>query len=280
MRTRQSRQYLLLLTLWFTGAGNGWSQESRPVETVDQELQAAVLIETAVLAKGASAQDLLKLGKIFKDLASKHPRSVEVRNRRAEFLWTIGEKDQAEEEWKVAERLDPANATVLNHLGNFALDTGAVRQSANYYERAVKAAPEQAIYHFNLANVLLMFRKELLNPEQKTAEAVSAEALRQYAEAARLAPANEEYLRGYGETFFLIPNPDWHAALLAWTNIMEVTAHKDLALSNLARIHLTLGDKEQARACLEKIEGSEFARIKAQLKLQIEQKPDSQPSKN
>ena len=64
--------------------------------------------------------------------------------------------------------------------------------------------------------------------------------------------------------------PDWRTALRAWQHFYDITPQKDFALLNLARVHMKLGNKEEARTSLSRIQSPEFDRLKTRLGERIE----------
>jgi tetratricopeptide (TPR) repeat protein len=239
-----------------------------PPQTPRQELRAAKLLEAALSVKHASDEEWKKLEHIYAGLEAKYPRSVAIRNGHAEFLWERDEQRRAVETWLAAEKLDPANAVVLDHLGGSFVAAGEVKRGASYFQRAMESAPGNAEYHFDYANVAFMFRHDLHDATHPTSDAVLEEALKQFAEAVRLQPRNAEYARAFAEAFYTAPEPDWQAALAAWQHFYEVSPQKDFALLNVARVQMKLGDKAAARAALEGVQGAEFGRLKARLREQ------------
>jgi len=266
MHTLPLRQlFLAVLCLGFTLSGTG---ADVPKGTAAQDLQALQLLEASVRGRGATEPELEKLGTLLDGLVAKYPLDASVRNARAEFFWDRDEQAKAKGDWLDAERLDPRNPVVLNHLGGCLLEEGAAQPSAEYFTRAVLASPKTAAYHFNLANVQFMFRKQLPTAAEPRPDEMLQSALGHYAEAAKLAPLSEEYLRGLAEAFLIQPTPDWQSALGAWERLERIAAHKDFALANLARIHLKLGEKEKALECLAKIESPEFTKMKEKLSVE------------
>lgn len=227
-------------------------------------------MEEALYARKAGPEEMRKMERIYADLVAKYPKDAMVKNVQAEFFWNIGDRARAVEGWLAAEKLDPANATVLDHLGGSFLGAGDAKKAAGYYARATASAPGNAAYHFNYANVAYLFRHELLDASHPDAAAVLRHALTHFAEASRLQPLNPEYSRAYAETFYTLPDPDWPTALLAWQHFYEITPGKDFALINLARVHIKLGHKAEARESLSKVQGQEFDRVKARLQEGIE----------
>jgi tetratricopeptide (TPR) repeat protein len=239
-------------------------------QPAQDELRAAKLLETELLARQAGAGEWQKLDRIYADLDAKYPHDVSVRNGHAEFLWSIGERQRAVDVWLAAEKIDPANAIVLDHLGGSYLDAGDAKKADGFYARAVASAPDDAAGHFSLANVRFLFRHELLDAAHPSDEAVMLDALAHFAEAARLQPLDPEYARAYAETFYSVPTPDWRTALAAWQHFYDISPQKDFALLNLARVHMKLGNKPEARTSLSRIQSREFDQLKARLGERIE----------
>ncbi len=240
-----------------------------PAEKVATRLEAARVMEATLTTRGAGAGERQKLDTIYADLAAEFPAEARVRNAHAESLWRRNERARAMAQWELAEKLDPKNAVVLDHLADAWLAEGDVRRSAAFAARAVTSAPGNAAYHFALANIVFLFRHELTDASNPDSEAVLRRALTHFAEASRLAPSNSEYARAYAETFYSLPKPDWQTALAAWNHFLELTTEKDFAFVNLARIQLRLGKKRAAMECLEKIQAPEYKNVKHRLEAQI-----------
>ena len=267
---RQRQLPVLALALLLALAVARGFAEAPAGPAAPEDLRAAKLLETALFARHAGAEDWRKLEKIYADLGAKHPRDAAVKNGHAEFLWNSGEQARAMEMWEAAAALEPKNAVVLDHLGDGWLAAGEAKKAAAFYARTVESAPRNAAYRFTLANVTFLFRHELRDAAQPDEAAVLGHALALFAEASRLEPLNTEYARGYAETFYSLPQPDWEAALAAWRHFAEISPRKDFAQANLARVHLKLGQKDAARECLDKVQGPDFQRLKARLSERIE----------
>ena len=230
--------------------------------------------ETALRLRSASGAEWRELGGTFAALAEKNPGDCSVRNGYGEFLWSRDERERAAAEWRAAEKIEPANVIVLNHLGEAQLAASDPRGAMHYFQRATVAAPADALSHFNLANLVFIFRRDVTASD----DAGFALALTHFAEASRLAPKNAEFARAYAETFYSMPTPDWPTAIGAWRHFMEISPRKDFAWANLARIHLNLRQKPEAMGCLKMIDGKEFDRLKERLTIRIRALPDPGPA--
>ncbi len=262
----------LLLGLHVHGVEPAAAPSASPAPTAQEELHAATLLEAALFAREAREEEFHKLDGVFAGLEKKYPGDAAIKNAHAEFLWSIEEPQRAMETWLAAEKLDPDNATVLDHLGGSYLAAGNVKKATGYYQRAVGSAPGDAAAHFSYANVLFIFRHELLDGAHPDARAVLTKALEEFSEAARLQPNDANYARAFAETFYTIDSPDWQAALGAWEHFYTVTSQKDFALLNLARVHMKLGQKAEAREKLGLIHDPAYSHLKAQLNQRLDEK--------
>jgi len=224
----------------------------------------------ALFARQAGPEEMQKMQQVFADLDAKYPRDAAIRNAHAEFLWETGDRNRAVKTWREAEKIDPNNGAVLDHLGGSAVADGEIQQAAEYYARAIHSTPDNADYHFRYANVVFLFRHDLHDTTHPDSDSRIAEALHHFAEAVRLQPLNAEYARAFAETFYSVPQPDWHTALQAWQHLYDISTEKDFALVNIARVHMKLGNKPEARAALARVQDPKFTRMKGRLSERIE----------
>lgn len=271
MRVLRYRQlFIPLFAVAFQSMALLGEEPATAVSEAMRELQAAKLLQTTLSVRGASEEEWAKLDEIYAGLAKRYPREPAMLHARAEMLWERGEQDRAERLWRDALALDPKNAVLLHQLGVCALAEGKAQEAAAFYQQAVTESPETALYHFNLANVLYLFRHELLDARHADAEAVIGSAMEHYATASRLAPQNAEYSKAYAETFFGLAKPDWNIAAEAWKQYIGIAANKDFGYANLARVFLKAGKKPEAREALNQMTTAEFAPLKKRLAERIE----------
>jgi len=239
-------------------------------DTARGELHAAQLMAASLFIRQAGKEEMQKMDGVFAELEVKYPQDAAIVNGHAEFLWSTEDRDRAVEKWRAAEKLDPNFAPALDHLGDVAFGLGEVKKAADYYARAVRIAPDNAAYHFGYANVVFLFRHDLHDATHADSDSLLDESLKHFAEASRLDPLNTNYARAFAETYYAIPKPDWSEALKAWRHLYDISPTKDFALLNLARVHMKLGNKPEARASLGEIQDPKFDRAKARLKGRIE----------
>lgn len=242
------------------------------------ELDALRLSDAAVAllppARAAEAADAeRRLGELFRGLAARYPREAAVRRAAGDHFWRTGETGPAVAEWEAAQGLDPDDADVASALGSARLREGQVRRACEQFQRAVAARPGVARHHFDLGNVLYLFRHGLVGLPSVPDEAAALRgALAEFRQARDLAAGNAEYARAYAETFYGVPEPDWREALDAWERVRALSGEApDFALSHLARVSLRLGRPDDAERFLESIHNPQFAGLQAKLRRQAEE---------
>lgn len=266
MRDVRNRQQPLLATAILWAAALSYAGPPESGDPAIRDLRALQIHAATLSGRSAGAEEWKELEAGYASLVRRHPKNVAIRDARAKFLWDRNDRDGAVREWNVALRLEPKNPAILGQLGGASLANGEPREAMRYYLRAVEAEPGDAHIHFSIANIAWLFRHDVVRTEKEG----FALALKHFAEAHRLAPMNPEYARGYAETFYFLPHPDWKTALEVWTAYLKLMPEKDFALLNLARVHLNLGDAASARACLAQVTNSANERLKLRLEARIQ----------
>jgi tetratricopeptide (TPR) repeat protein len=215
-------------------------------------------------------EEVEQVAAAYAKLREKHPGSVAVANAYAGFLWSVRRWDEAMAQWQEAERLDPNNAEAAHELGSCHLELGNARKATEYFQKATELAPTHPRYRFDLAKACHLFRHDLIGFIAPTADEIVTLAQKHYGKAAELDPANAHFAKEYAQTFYDVTAPDWDAALSAWKHYATISGNHDFANSNLARVALRLGRKEDALEYLARITNPEFARVKKALTRQAQ----------
>lgn len=212
-------------------------------------------------------EELAKLARDYEALVEKHIDDPRVHVARARFLSSAGMLREAQKEWETAHKLEPSNDETVHQLAECALALKDIKTALRWLEHAVELRPASALYHFNLGNAYFLFRSDASRVRGKSQSSILTEALEHLQTATELAPQNPEFARGYAETFYGMPNPDWESALRAWQHYAEASGDKEFASANLARIRLKLGQFAKAREALEPLEDN--SRVKELLESKI-----------
>jgi tetratricopeptide (TPR) repeat protein len=279
-----SRLRLLFLLGGAAFAAAGQSPASSPPPwkadlAAAQVLQAAATLAAAKDPAAAKAQQD-RLAQLYRELAAKYPGEAAVQQAAGDFFDAPGHRDLAVPYWQRAQSLDPEDAAAAQGLASAALDRGDVHEARSQFQRAVDARPGEALYHFDLANVLYLFRHDLADPPGAAgSEALMVSSLAQFRMAADLAPRDASLAQAYAETFYTLAKPNWADALSAWEKVRLLDApNTDFANGHLARVSLRLGLPDEADKYLDAIHDPGFAGLKANLHAQAEKLRRQQPS--
>ena len=255
-----------------------------PLPAWQQELDAASLLEASLLA--APAQDPAeaarrdeRLSGLYQRLADKYPDRAAVQKAWGESASRRGRITEALQAFRRAEILDPGDADTASLLGAADLQMGHTREASAQLQQAVRLAPNDPHTHFALANVLYLFRHDLIAPPLLPDEkAVLAQALGEFRRTTELAPRDLAYAQAYAETFYNVPQPDWEQARTAWKAVLALSGEStDFANSHLARVSLRMKRPADVDAYLSLLHDPAFAGLKANLHAQAAKLPPAAP---
>ena len=275
--------FCLLLLPYLLRAGDAPTAPTPP--PWQGELAAARTLQVSLLlapAQDAAAQEArrARLLKLYGDLATKYPDAAPVQKAAGDDASQLVSLEAAVPYWQRAQVLDPEDPEVADSLGSAYLRAGQVREAEQEYQRAIQGRPDFSAYHTELANVLYLFRKQLVSPPDLPDEqAVLRLALEHFRRAAELSPRDLSLATAYAETFYIFGKPDWTQALAAWQNVLALSgANQDFPNGHLARISLRLQRKADAKAYLAAIQDPAFNVMKNKLLQQADRLPDSPPA--
>jgi tetratricopeptide (TPR) repeat protein len=234
------------------------------------EIRAANRAAEALGNRNISKKERLRIEQIYYQLVRDNPQSAAAHNALAVFLWNSGKPDGAIEHWRTAQRLQPDNGEAADSLGGAYLRMGRVREAAAQFSLAIRCDNGNADYHFDLANVEFVFRHDLAAAWKMDSAELARRALSEYREASRLAPTDRKLAGAYAETFYVMPNPDWKEAQVAWQRYLELSTNRSFAYLQLARVSLKQRNKAEALSFLDKIPEPSFSGVKEKLRKQAD----------
>lgn len=123
-----------------------------------------------------------------------------------------------------ANQLDSDLPLVKNQLGNHLAEEGKPLEALNYYLAAVKLAPKEPLYHYQIGTLLTEARDEFLKNPPWTRAMLDQSMQDAFEQASALAPGNIAYAYRFGESFYDLERPEWSAALEWWRTLEEKVA--------------------------------------------------------
>lgn len=178
-----------------------------------------------------------------------------IRNRclwlkfKAKTLLVVGLRAQAHDVFQEILAINPADPLALNSLGYQELSDQRFIQALGYFERALVQTPHNANAHFNVGFVC----EELGRSQQ--AELTFKAALQ----------IDEKLDRAwYGLGLALVRQQRFEEALAAFKRNTELQSMSPFACYQMARVHMELGQPEDALAVMRHLKGFE-PKVAAQL---------------
>lgn len=174
----------------------------------------------------------------------------------AAYGYMLGKVDMRKESVAMllkANQLDSDIPLVKNQLGNFMAEEGKPLQAAPYFLAAIKLAPNEPLYHYQLGTLLVEARDDFLKSGEWTRESLDAAALNAFRRAAELAPDRFEFQYRYAESFYDLAKPDWNEALKLWSALEEKaqsSIERQTMRLHAANILVKLGKRDHAEALL------------------------------
>lgn len=194
----------------------------------------------------------------------------------AAYGYLLGKVDMRKEAATMllkANQYDPDIPLVKNQLGNFMAEEGKPLQAAPYYLAAIKLAPNEPLYHYQLGTLLTEARDEFLKSGEWTRETLDAAMFNAFKRAAELAPERIEFAYRQAESFYDLEKPDWNAALQAWSALEEKAAtaiERQTMRLHAANICVKLGKRDHAQALLKTVDEEKLQGQKQKILRELE----------
>lgn len=201
------------------------------------------------------------LADVFQSIVADNPDQIEARLIYGKFLDFFGDEEGAREQWTEVLKRDPTVAVAHQQLGTYFAEEGDFGRALAYYLTAVERAPEEAVYHFGVGELLHSYRPGFLRETEITGETLERQMLEAFREAARLEPENFVYQFRYGEAFYNVSEPDWEQAYTHWEQLRgrELSPRQQGAVDlHLARVLGEMERFDEARALAREVDQPEF----------------------
>lgn len=219
----------------------------------------------------------------YETFLKQHPESARGYLAYGSFLNDIGDEEAARTAYENSRQLDPKNPAVWNNLANYYGEFSPVTNAFKDYAEAIRLDPGQPVYYQNFATTVYLFRKDAESFYHITEPEVFDKALELYRQALRLDTNNFVLATDYAESYYGIKPLRTNDALAAWTNALK-TAHTDVEREgvelHLARVKISIGHWEEARAELDRVTNSTYTDMKRVLERNLRERSQPTPTTN
>jgi tetratricopeptide (TPR) repeat protein len=172
-----------------------------------------------------------------------------------------------------ANQIDSDIPLVKNQLGNYLAEEGEPVEAANYFISAVRLAPNEPLYHYQLGTLLFEARDSFLKSGQWTRAQIDQNMQDAFKHAAELAPGNVGFAYRYAQSFYELAEPNWDEALKVWGAMEDQAApglEKETLRLHAANISIKQKKFDHVRVLLNTVTDE---RLKAQKQKLLDQLP-------
>ncbi len=250
---------VLLLTIFIVSPVAGKTVAQIRLEEIQEKqkrLIEAYREETNPSDKESLEFRLFALRTEYASLLAKNPENAAVIATYGLYLAQIDQEEDAFKLLLKADSLDPTIPQVKNQLGNYMTEQANFQFALPYYLEAIRLAPKEPLYHYQIGNLLYYFRDEFVEYEILTKENLEDQMFSAFKIAAELAPDNMAYQYRYAEAFYDHPFADLEEALAVWDRIYDRVGDerdKQIILLQQANCHLKLKHLQVATVLLDRV---------------------------
>ena len=262
---------MLPLILW--GQGKTLTQiELEDIQKRQKRLFEAHQKETNPVDQESIEFRIFSIRDEYESLLSKNPDNVPVLVTFGLFLAQIDQREDSLKLLLKADSLEPEHPQVKNQLGNFMTEEASYALALPYYLDAIKLAPKEPLYYYQLGNLLYYFKEEFVNDGMFTSEHLHEQMFDAFKKSAELDRENMAFQYRFAESYYDMPDADMAEALKEWERIEKSATDdtdKQLVRLHQANVHLMLGNKDVVAIILESVTDPNLQENKDRLLEQI-----------
>ena len=217
---------------------------------------------------------LAQVRKDYEDFVRRNPDFARGRLAYGSFLNDIGEEDAASGQYEIASQLDPKNPAAWNNLANYFGEHGPLTNAFIDYARAIELNPAEPVYYQNFATTVYLYRKDAREFFGINEQQVFDKAIALYRKAIQLDPDNFPLATDYAQSYYGIKPMRTNDALVAWTNALQIAgdeAEREGIYIHLARVKISIGRFDEARAQLDAVTNAGYTDLKNRLERSLVQ---------
>jgi tetratricopeptide (TPR) repeat protein len=212
----------------------------------------------------------------YEDFIRRHPDNAQARMAYASFLNDLNDEEGSVVQLLKAHELDRTDPAVWNNLANYYGHRGPPKKAFEYYEKAIELNPREAVYYWNFATTVFLFRKDVKEYYHLTEPQVFDKAMGLYHKALELDPTNFVLATDLALSYYGMKPVPVEPALVAWTNALRIAGNefeRQSVAIHLARIKMYYaGRLEEARAHLNTVTNDRYAELKRRLIRNLEER--------
>jgi len=175
-----------------------------------------------------------------------------------------------------ANQIDKNLPVVKNQLGNYLAEEGHPVEAMNYYLDAIKLAPKEPLYHYQLGTLLTEARSEFIKTGLWTRAQLDKSMQDAFRQATLNAPDDWRYAYRYGLSFYDLEVGEGEAALQFWQafeQTLKPGVEQQTCRLHQAKVLAELRRYDEARVILASVSDPVLAKQKEKLVAELAASP-------
>jgi len=204
----------------------------------------------------------------FAEFRARHPDHATAEALEQAFRADLTADLEAIRRWEEGRAEDSFSAAPWNELAHYLSHNGRIPEAFECFEKSLSLGPEEAVYYFDFATAVLLYRADAARVFKLTEQAVFDKVLILYRRGMRLEPESFVRAAEYAQTFYLITPARRAEGLAAWQHAYSLAtteSDRDEARTHLARYAILAQHHNLARLYLDQISGSRLDTVKESL---------------
>ncbi len=223
--------------------------------------------------KAKVEQRIADVDKAYKNFIDQHPNHARARIAYGSYLNDNHDEPGAVKQWEEAKRIDPKLPAAWNNLANYYGHRGPVTNAFAHYQKAMQLMPNEAVYPWNYATTIYLFRKDAMEFFSISESEVFERSLGLYRLAIKLDPTNFILRSDYANSFYGTKPQRFEEGFTAWKEALGIArddVEREGVQIHLARCKLSIGQYDEAGRHLNLATNRMYADMRDRLRRRIE----------
>lgn len=212
------------------------------------------------------------VGTAFTEFRARHPDHGPAAALEQAFRADLNEDLEAIRRWEEGRAEDSESAAPWNELAHYLSHNGRIAEAFGCFEKSLSLGPSEAVYYFDYATAVLLYRSDAARVFKLTEQAVFDKVLVLYRRGMRLEPVSFARAADYARTFYLITPARRSEGLAAWQHAYSLAtteSDRDEVRTHLARYAITAQHLNLARLYLDQVSDPRLDTVKESLQRRI-----------
>ena len=184
------------------------------------------------------------------------------------LLGKVGMKKEAVVMLLKANKLDPALDEVRNQIAVHLAEDGKPVDALPWVTSAIDLAPQKALYHFQLGELLAAGRSEFVRTGQFDDAKLDQSMLEAFQRASELAVRDFPIAYRHAKAYYELATPRWTEALVAWEKLEQLASNdtqRQLVRLQRVNVLIKLDRRDEARTLIQTVTAIDLAAEKQTL---------------